>query len=114
MEVTLGHPRKDTRHWVNPFLRIDCARKGHHVETISAELSPEKDVDEADVGDDVDKEEKLTEDQPECPVVVCVEVFHKVVCKNLKLTDLIIKGCLTFSSGSLFVSCKIAERWWRH
>ena len=44
--------------------------------------------DEADVGDDVDKEEKLTEDQPECPVVVCVEVFHKVVCKNLLLTVL--------------------------
>ena len=88
MEVTLGHPWKDTRHWVNPFLRVDCARKGHHVEAVGAELSPEKDVDEADVGDDVDKEEKLTEDQPECPVVVCVEVFHKVICKNLLLTVL--------------------------
>ena len=66
-------------------MRVDCARKSHHIEAVGAELSPEKDVDEADVGDDVDKEEKLTEDQPECPVVVCVEVFHKVVCKNLLL-----------------------------
>ena len=69
-------------------MRVDCARKSHHVEAVGAELSAKKYVDETDVGDDVDKEEKLTEDQPECPVVVCVEVFHKVVCKNLKLTVL--------------------------
>ena len=84
LECAFGHPRKDAGHWVNPVLRVDLAHKSCHLQPVAAELSPKKEVHQEDVADHVDEEEKLTEDHPECPEVVGVQVFDKVVCQNLE------------------------------
>ena len=115
LEDAFGHPGEDAGHWINPVLRVNLTHKSCHLQTIGAELSPKKEVHQEDVAHHIEKEEKLAEDHPECPVVVGVHVFDKVICQNLDIDNLSYycrahQIPLTFCSESLFVSCKRVER----
>ena len=75
---TFCHPWEDPGHGINPVLRV-VFNIVDHLEAVGAELPAEEQVDEVDVGQDVDEGEQLAQDHLCCPDVVGVDTFHHVL-----------------------------------
>ena len=54
------------------------------MEAIGPEFSPQEDVHEVDVPDDIEEVDGLGDEQLEGPDVVCVQVIHQVLGQHLR------------------------------
>ena len=75
---TLCHPREDPGHRINPVLRV-VFNVIDHLQSVGAELPAEEQVNEVDVGHDVDEGEEVAEDHLGSPEVVGVDTLHHVL-----------------------------------
>ena len=75
---TLRHPREYPGHGIKSVLRV-VFNIVQHLQAVGAELPAEEQVDEVDVGQDVDEGEKLTEDDLGSPEVVSVDTLDQVL-----------------------------------
>ena len=71
---TLGHPRKYPGHGIKPVLRV-VFNIIQNLQAVGAELPAEEQVDEVDVGQDVDEGEELAEDDLGCPEIMGVDTL---------------------------------------
>ena len=75
---TFCHPREDSGHGVNPVLRV-VFNIIDHLQAVRAELPAEEQVNEVDVGQDVDEGEQLAEDHLCGPEIVSVDALDHVL-----------------------------------
>ena len=61
-----------------------CLFFRYHLEAIGPEFSPQEDVHEVDVPDDIEEVDGLGDEQLEGPDVVCVQVIHQVLGQHLR------------------------------
>ena len=84
VEGALGHPREDPGHGVRPVLRVSL-HHGGHLQAVLSELSVQEDIDQVDIGQDVEEVHDLRQEDLDGPDIMSVEIVHQILGQNFLL-----------------------------
>lgn len=82
MERALCHLRKDSRHRIAALFRLHFG-EAQDVTAVGRELTAEEVIHEVDLNEDINKVQRLADEEAKCIKVVTIQILGEVVEENL-------------------------------